>query len=628
MNTTLRKLTGYFRRQQTPFIQSFVFYFTVLLFSHNPSIPLAMDNIQPISYRPLGINEIRLVALQPGTKTDTILCELVYFVRDDPAQNQDYEALSYTWGSPDKLRTITLDGANCLVRENLWWALHHLRKEDRIRRLWIDALCINQADIIERNQQVSQMDRIYKEAFTVAVWLGRESEHDKNALQYFWDIISKKDLPMHFDLCYADTKENDAWFVQHLDRWNDILGLCKRVYWTRLWIVQEFSLAKEIWIYIGDLRMEWRNLRDVIYCLANLQYEGKGADLKNAIASSPLTQILQGKIFSGQTEERQSMLELISHYRDSECFEIRDKTFGIHSLSKDCCRAAVPVDYSKTVPELAIGLLEHHLVQHGTEGFVSAARVVHKLFLRDQSETDKIETELLIAKTSSRILKTKVSGLYCSGLSYVSPSLDSLDVNFSQNVLSGKEKIYLSLALAYNIIDLDKYLETYGFYKTNTYSTDHLEKIHAANWSVSLEYPVSMAKMKRHMLDEPLTEEDHNLILSKDKQKTALAALSRVFDFARKMALGSRSASNCKLFLMPAGEIRLGPASIREGDWCCALDKFGPEIIVREGKEGKELETVGRAVPLLTDELKRSMVNTPKVSFELGFEDLLGLVAP
>ncbi|KAF2800797.1 hypothetical protein K505DRAFT_227864, partial [Melanomma pulvis-pyrius CBS 109.77] len=194
-----------------------------------------MENIQPVSYRPLDVDEIRLVAVQPGTKTDTIKCEMVYS-SFSTAREQQYEALSYTWGSPDELRTIILDGAACQVRENLWWALYHLRKEEEVRRLWIDALSINQADILERNQQVGQMDRIYKEANVVAVWLGRESKDDANALQYFWDIRSKGDLPRHFDWCIADSEANNKWFAQHLPKWQDILHLCARKYWTRLWV--------------------------------------------------------------------------------------------------------------------------------------------------------------------------------------------------------------------------------------------------------------------------------------------------------------------------------------------------------------------------------------------------------
>ncbi len=48
--------------------------------------------------------------------------------------------------------------------------------------LWIDAICINQADTIEKGIQVYQMDQIYINATIVTVWLGRGSQEVSDAL--------------------------------------------------------------------------------------------------------------------------------------------------------------------------------------------------------------------------------------------------------------------------------------------------------------------------------------------------------------------------------------------------------------------------------------------------------------
>lgn len=62
------------------------------------------------------------------------------------------------------------------VRENLYWALWHLRHENRTRVLWIDTLCINQEDEKEKNHQIRQMGRIFERAGVVVAWLGRQQE--------------------------------------------------------------------------------------------------------------------------------------------------------------------------------------------------------------------------------------------------------------------------------------------------------------------------------------------------------------------------------------------------------------------------------------------------------------------
>ncbi|KAH7378654.1 heterokaryon incompatibility protein-domain-containing protein, partial [Cadophora sp. MPI-SDFR-AT-0126] len=64
-----------------------------------------------------------------------------------------YEALSYEWGHFKSSKEIFINGMRFFVRDNLWNALYDLR-EDSPRRLWIDALCIDQQNVDERNHQV------------------------------------------------------------------------------------------------------------------------------------------------------------------------------------------------------------------------------------------------------------------------------------------------------------------------------------------------------------------------------------------------------------------------------------------------------------------------------------------
>ncbi|KIM97328.1 hypothetical protein OIDMADRAFT_89642, partial [Oidiodendron maius Zn] len=173
-------------------------------------------------YSPLNPDQLRLVALQPGHKHDSIECKIECATFKFAKEKYKYKALSYMWGSPDKLRPISINGDTFHVRENLWWALYHLRSTGYVVMLWIDALCINQADIDERNSQVRQMDRIYTDAEEVIIWVGRESSKDKNALKYLQEIFKKGRIPDSFN--------------------PEISIFCMRPYWTRLWIVQEAVL--------------------------------------------------------------------------------------------------------------------------------------------------------------------------------------------------------------------------------------------------------------------------------------------------------------------------------------------------------------------------------------------------
>lgn len=105
--------------------------------------------------------DIRVVRLKStATNKDTLECELL--VRRY-ANTRHYTALSYTWGSAGSLRPMLVNGVEFQVRENLW----HFFQEERVngdgRWFWIDAICIDQSSIVERNDQVPLIGRIYAE---------------------------------------------------------------------------------------------------------------------------------------------------------------------------------------------------------------------------------------------------------------------------------------------------------------------------------------------------------------------------------------------------------------------------------------------------------------------------------
>ena len=123
-----------------------------------------------INYSPLSnARKIRLVILEPGSDDDPISCRLLHA----ELGKLRYAALSYEWGEvsnedPD----ILIDGKEVQIRQNLRIALWHLRSKDDERCLWIDAMCIDQSNVLERNHQVELMGRIYSTSKSTIAWLG------------------------------------------------------------------------------------------------------------------------------------------------------------------------------------------------------------------------------------------------------------------------------------------------------------------------------------------------------------------------------------------------------------------------------------------------------------------------
>ncbi|KAH9203938.1 heterokaryon incompatibility protein-domain-containing protein, partial [Leptodontidium sp. 2 PMI_412] len=125
----------------------------------------------------------------------------------------EYDALSYVWGSLKGDRQILCDDKHIFVTENCEEALRHLRLVDRSQKLWIDAICINQGSMAERNQQVNLMGDVYKLSTRTIIWLGKDNRMTRNL---FWEM---------------------AVFVSRF------LDIFESQWFSRVWTLQEFVLS-------------------------------------------------------------------------------------------------------------------------------------------------------------------------------------------------------------------------------------------------------------------------------------------------------------------------------------------------------------------------------------------------
>ncbi|KAJ4376603.1 hypothetical protein N0V86_006717 [Didymella sp. IMI 355093] len=115
-------------------------------------------------YVPLDpdLQEIRLLQIAPGNYDDDLVISLR--VKRLIKRRPKFNALSYVWGKEKCPRKVVLDGHSVTVGQNLDGALRQLRRSMGGHLLWIDALCINQDDVVERSQQVQMMGEVFSSA--------------------------------------------------------------------------------------------------------------------------------------------------------------------------------------------------------------------------------------------------------------------------------------------------------------------------------------------------------------------------------------------------------------------------------------------------------------------------------
>ena len=236
-----------------------------------PDLSDESDAFEKISdfytYPPLsGEDGIRLLELLPGTD-EPLECNILPIKLSD---KQDFEALSYTWGNPKFPNPLREAASNSYFRitNNLRDALQALRLPTASRRLWVDAVCINQADDVEKGPQVGMMKKIYQSAGRVVVWLGKEVEYPttagfKGGARDGLEILETigRDCSVYgFDKIYPPfprhIKDRSAFEqLKELAQESDCLSLLPwydRQWYERVWCVQEFILAKDLVLQCGS----------------------------------------------------------------------------------------------------------------------------------------------------------------------------------------------------------------------------------------------------------------------------------------------------------------------------------------------------------------------------------------
>jgi hypothetical protein len=304
---------------------------------------LKIQNEKAALYKPLDDHEIRLVTIQEGHFDDTIHCNLSKVsLRDEPA----YEALSYTWGDLTSRGRIYLNGRPYQVTKNLKSALRYLRHVDKPRVLWIDALCINQKDIPERNSQVMHMNGIYREALEVVAWVGEEGDDSNLAFDAFEALPT--DESTHWNPAIYPKLQNilnEPKYAIAIDMFS------QRSWWHRVWTVQESVLPKTLHLVCGYRQISADRLFAVNNCYfihATSCCLGILKDFRLGIFNLiAVLNVTRTTARSGASIER-----LLAAYRGRHCTDPRDKVYGLLGIvGSEDAKLIVP-NYSTSVPEV------------------------------------------------------------------------------------------------------------------------------------------------------------------------------------------------------------------------------------------------------------------------------------
>lgn len=332
---------------------------------------------------PSGSRSIRLLDLsrdEEGNLAGTL------HIHDLDNASEQWTALSYTWQlakrdpDRDQVHSVMINGQPLVIQHNLWLALNCLieKKEqslagvaheavsakvgkssfittsfgiapDDLKYLWVDAICIDQSRVLERNHQVALMRHIYSRARRVISWLTPDSTiSESTAEQIKYELLGRISCTCSVGQSHHTIDHRDDCPCATATKRSHRENIRFNMYWQRMWIVQEVALATQVvFLYQGV----WILLDWIKHFYFSHEY-GSGNPAFDAIVEDRLiNEYWQPKVeiptaLSGSDkDDRQGgikprprwkgsswMMSAIKRYHDQECSDCRDRVYGLLGL--------------------------------------------------------------------------------------------------------------------------------------------------------------------------------------------------------------------------------------------------------------------------------------------------------
>ncbi|KAI2628753.1 heterokaryon incompatibility protein-domain-containing protein [Hypoxylon sp. NC1633] len=420
-------------------------------------------------YSPIGPKSIRLILIVPGFADETINCSLITIHDMDDAPM--YDAISYVWGTELSKEPIRCNGQTMEVTKNLIEAMRYLRplpqwdsvttwpekhalhsshnvwrgfaknrQEDQEhsssrqqRLIWIDAICINQKDNAEKADQIKLMDKIYANANTVKIWLGKVNDTNSTArpshpmmIQQPGGILQPQGLglpvgdfmpfrmqpglhigqygQMPVILTFIaqalrnvragdnySTESRSAIDTVYRNRvhgfpsatsedWEDLRSFFNNPWFLRIWVVQEIVLARRAIAILGDWEVEWRALGEAAtwfqthgFALpTTIKFAGKLGDLL------PVSKVAAMWQMHATPGKRRPLLQVLRDLRGRKTTLEVDKIYAAYSLAEETSNTSqlhplIEPTYEKPYGEVYRNVVRYLVVEHGDLSALSHA---------------------------------------------------------------------------------------------------------------------------------------------------------------------------------------------------------------------------------------------------------------
>ena len=333
-------------------------------------------------YRELKVagKEIRLLRIH-GLRAGLVECTIEYASLDGSKDSQ-YRAISWCWGDLAKSGTVLLNGHFVDVPANAEKLLRWLSRHSRGQTIWLDALCIDQNNIEERNSQVRIMRDIYSRATKVLISVNLEADSgvSQAAVQAITAIATQarevtndlEDLEAHVSIGIGSSKQRrytEEPLPPTVD-WRAIEGFFASSWFTRVWVIQEAVLAREAICYHGESSIAWK---DVALAARWMNHRSYWHYMKRGPATIGIdnTAIVRERADTANND----LYFVLSASRCFRSSDPRDKVFGLLGLVEKVKRPDLQVlaDYNRSFREVYVEATKNVIIERQDLIFMTTA---------------------------------------------------------------------------------------------------------------------------------------------------------------------------------------------------------------------------------------------------------------
>lgn len=276
-------------------------------------------------YEPLSAESaIRLIVLPRATNYwSPLTCEIIE--ERQPAQHPGYSCVSYAWGERQFSRTLEVkhdgDVSYLRVTPTVDTMLRHLRKPNKLRYLWIDAISLNQEDEMEKAHQIPNMGTIFKTALEVDIWVGDDAPMTAKLFTFFRHLSQIPDVT-HWKRQWDMAGQIVNHMRQFLHHDNGVsLGIISdffnRPWFSRRWIIQEACLSRQAMVHCGSHTIPLKTLSVAAKRFQRLDMSDYAIKMTANL--------------DGMTTQS-SMLELLWNFHEAICLEPKDRIVALLSM--------------------------------------------------------------------------------------------------------------------------------------------------------------------------------------------------------------------------------------------------------------------------------------------------------